>query len=137
MTFDGASDTLDFDLIHHAYPTLESYLEHMDRYSSLGAQLLIEQGRISRNHVAFYWNVLVVPQLTFLWNYFFRLGFLDGREGLLLHLYHSAYVSWKVRQSLVRHPHPRHHPVFANAHTIAIIEASLLRLFRSLLRLFR
>jgi len=23
------------------------------------------------------------------------LGFLDGREGLLLHLYHAVYVSWK------------------------------------------
>jgi hypothetical protein len=43
--------------------------------------------------------VLVVPHLTFIWNYFFRLGFLDGREGLLLHLYHSAYVSWKYAKA--------------------------------------
>ena len=28
-----------------------------------------------------------------------RLGFLDGREGLLLHLYHSAYVSWKYAKA--------------------------------------
>lgn len=99
MTFDGASDTLDFDLIHHAYPTLENYLDHMDRYSTLGATLLMEQGRTSRSWLAFYWNVLVVPHLTFLWNYLFRLGFLDGREGLLLHLYHSAYVSWKYAKA--------------------------------------
>src|ERR1700731_3187746 len=26
-------------LLHHAYPTLESYLEHMNRYSSLGAEM--------------------------------------------------------------------------------------------------
>jgi hypothetical protein len=32
---------------------------------------------------------------TFIYNYFFRLGFLDGREGLLLHLYHAVYVSNK------------------------------------------
>ena len=99
MTFDGASDTLDFDLIHHAYPTLENYLEHMDRYSSLGAQLLIQQGRTSRTWAAFYWNILIVPHLTFIWNYVIRLGFLDGREGLLLHLYHSAYVSWKYAKA--------------------------------------
>ncbi|MGC1298338.1 MAG: glycosyltransferase family 2 protein, partial [Alloacidobacterium sp.] len=24
---------------------------------------------------------------------------LDGREGLLLHLYHSAYVSWKYAKA--------------------------------------
>ncbi len=99
IVFDGASDTLDFDLIHHAYPTLHDYLEHMDRYSDLGAELLLSQGRTSRSTLAFWWNVLLVPNLTFVWNYVFRLGFLDGREGLLLHLYHSAYISWKYAKA--------------------------------------
>jgi glycosyltransferase involved in cell wall biosynthesis len=99
IAFDGESSTLDFDLIHHAYPTLEDYLEHMDRYSTLGSQLLVAQGRTSRGLAAFYWNVLFVPALTFVWNFFFRLGFLDGREGLLLHLYHSNYVSWKYAKA--------------------------------------
>ncbi len=99
ITFRGASDTLDFDLIHHAYPTLESYLEHMDRYSTLGAELLLAQRRTSRSVVAFAWNVFLVPQLTLVWNYLLRLGFLDGREGLLLHLYHSTYISWKYAKA--------------------------------------
>ena len=99
MVFDGASDTLDFDLIHHAYPTLEDYLEHMDRYSTLGAEILIAAGRTSVSPLAFWWNILAVPTLTFLWNYVFRLGFLDGREGLLLHLYHTTYVSWKYAKA--------------------------------------
>lgn len=99
IRFDGASDTLDFDLIHHAYPTLESYLEHMDRYSSLGARRLLSQGRTSRSWLAFHWNVFVIPTFEFFRNYLLRLGFLDGREGLLLHLYHSAYVSWKYAKS--------------------------------------
>jgi glycosyltransferase involved in cell wall biosynthesis len=99
IVFDGESATLDFDLIHHAYPTLEDYLEHMDRYSTLGAQLLVDQGRVSRSFTTFYWNVAIVPALTFLYNYVLRLGFLDGREGLLLHLYHSMYVSWKYAKA--------------------------------------
>jgi glycosyltransferase involved in cell wall biosynthesis len=99
MAFDGATATLDFDLIHHAYPTLESYLEHMDRYSTLGAQLLVAKGKTSRSIPGFLTNVFIVPQLTFLWNYIFRLGFLDGREGLLLHLYHAAYTSWKYAKA--------------------------------------
>jgi glycosyltransferase involved in cell wall biosynthesis len=99
IRFDGEASTLDFDLIHHAYPTLEAYLEHMDRYSTLGAQLLVSQHRTSANIFAFYWSVLLVPALTFVWNFFFRLGFLDGREGLLLHLYHSCYVSWKYAKA--------------------------------------
>jgi hypothetical protein len=44
-------------------------------------------------------NVVLNPLATFVYNYFFRLGFLDGREGLLLHLYHSAYVSWKYAKA--------------------------------------
>ena len=97
--FTGDATSLDFDLIHHAYPTLEDYLEHMDRYSTLGAQLLVSQGRTSRDTFSFYMNVLVTPTLSFVWNYLFRLGFLDGREGLLLHLYHTAYVSWKYAKA--------------------------------------
>jgi glycosyltransferase involved in cell wall biosynthesis len=99
IVFDGAASTLDYDLIHHAYPTLEDYIEHMDRYSTLGAQLLVQAHRTSRNPIAFFFNVLIVPQLTFLWNYVFRLGFLDGREGLLLHLYQATYTSWKYAKA--------------------------------------
>lgn len=99
IVFDGESSTLDHDLIHHAYPTLADYLEHMDRYSTLGAELLVSQGRTSRTFLAFAWNVFFVPHLTFFWNYICRLGFLDGREGLLLHLYHSTYISWKYAKA--------------------------------------
>jgi hypothetical protein len=36
------------------------------------------------------------PAATFVYNYFFRLGFLDGREGLILHWNHSAvYIHGK------------------------------------------
>jgi glycosyltransferase involved in cell wall biosynthesis len=99
IAFDGDSDTLDFDIVHHAYPTLSHYIEHMDRYSNLGAEILVERGRISRSWVMFLAHVLLVPQMTFLWNYFLRLGFLDGREGLLIHLYHATYTSWKYAKA--------------------------------------
>jgi glycosyltransferase involved in cell wall biosynthesis len=99
IAFDGESSTLDYDLIHHAYPTLETYIEHMDRYSTLGCALLVDAGKVSRSWPAFVCHVFVVPQITFVWNYIFRLGFLDGREGLLLHLYHATYTSWKYAKA--------------------------------------
>jgi glycosyltransferase involved in cell wall biosynthesis len=99
IAFDGEADTLDYDLIHHAYPTLSTYIEHMDRYSNLGAEILARKGRVSRGFAAFLWNVFIVPQLTFQWNFFCRLGFMDGREGLLLHLYHATYTSWKYAKA--------------------------------------
>ena len=99
IAFDGNSATLDHDLIHHAYPTLESYIEHMDRYSTLGGELLASVGKTSHSLPEFICRVIVAPHLTFLWNYVFRLGFLDGREGLLLHLYQAAYTSWKYAKA--------------------------------------
>ena len=78
------------DLIHHAYPTLAGYIEHMNRYSSLGAQMAVGKG--SQSGVV---DLVLRPPATFFYNYFLRLGFLDGRKGLLLHLNHAAYVFWK------------------------------------------
>jgi glycosyltransferase involved in cell wall biosynthesis len=78
------------DLIHHAYPSLSAYIEHMNRYSSLGAEMAIAKGRRSGPI-----DIVLRPVATFSYNYFLRLGFLDGHEGLLLHLNHAAYVFWK------------------------------------------
>jgi glycosyltransferase involved in cell wall biosynthesis len=79
------------EIIHHSYPTLSDYIDHMNRYSSLGAEMATAKGRRGFN----LFNIVLRPLATFIYNYFFRLGFLDGREGLLLHLYHAVYVSWK------------------------------------------
>ena len=82
-------------LIHHSYPTLSDYIDHMNRYSSLGAEMAVADGRRGFSII----DIVVRPAATFIYNYFFRLGFLDGREGLLLHLYHAVYVSWKYAKA--------------------------------------
>jgi glycosyltransferase involved in cell wall biosynthesis len=89
---EGRLGTLDYPIIHHAYPTLTGYIEHMNRYSSLGAEMA---GPRSFSLL----DIFIRPRLTFFYNYFLRLGFLDGREGFLLHYYHSIYVSWKYAKA--------------------------------------
>ncbi|MBZ5680580.1 MAG: glycosyltransferase family 2 protein [Acidobacteriia bacterium] len=84
-------------LIHHSYPTLSDYIEHMNRYSSLGAEMVVAKGKGKVRFSVI--NIALRPLATFVYNYFFRLGFLDGREGLLLHLYHAVYVSWKYAKA--------------------------------------
>jgi hypothetical protein len=44
-------------------------------------------------------DIVIRPLATFFYNYVVRLGFLDGREGLLMHLYHAVYVSWKYAKA--------------------------------------
>ena len=95
--------SLEFDLgspiaiIHHSYPTLSDYIDHMNRYSSLGAEMVVAKanGKVRFSVI----NIVLRPLATFFYNYFFRLGFLDGHKGLLLHLYHAVYVSWKYAKA--------------------------------------
>ncbi len=98
-------------LIHHCYPTLDEYIEHMNRYSTIYAQMLFEYGRAASSSIWLFWNALVNPAATFFYNYVFRLGFLDGRAGLLQHINHSVYIHWKFakasRLALVRRNPPR------------------------------
>ena len=91
----GPTALLSGALIHHSYPTLADYVDHMNRYSSLGAEMLVARGPVRFSG----FNIVVRPLATFIYNYVFRLGFLDGREGLLLHLYHAVYVSWKYAKA--------------------------------------
>jgi glycosyltransferase involved in cell wall biosynthesis len=95
IKIDGPTGKLNHALLHHAYPTLSGYIEHMNSYSSSGAEIALAKGHRRFNLV----NIVIRPKLTFLYNYIFRLGFLDGREGLLLHLYHAVYVSWKYAKA--------------------------------------
>jgi len=82
-------------MVHYTYPNLTLYVAHMNRYSSLGAELAVAKGHRSFSFI----NIVLRPLGTFIYNYFIRLGFLDGREGLLLHLYHAVYVSWKYAKA--------------------------------------
>ncbi len=91
----GPTGRLHHALLHHAYPTLRGYLDHMNRYSSSGAEVAIARGYRGFHLL----DIVVRPWLTFVYNYGLRLGFLDGREGLLLHLYHASYVSWKYAKA--------------------------------------
>jgi glycosyltransferase involved in cell wall biosynthesis len=95
IKIDGPTGTLQHALLHDAYPSLSGYIDHMNSYSSSGAEVAFAKGHRRFNLL----NIVVRPKLTFLYNYFLRLGFLDGREGLLLHLYHAVYVSWKYAKA--------------------------------------
>ena len=91
----GPTGRLQHALIHNAYPTLRGYIDHMNSYSSSGAEVAVAKGRRGFSLT----NIVLRPKLTFIYNYFFRFGFLDGREGFLLHFYHAIYVSWKYAKA--------------------------------------
>jgi len=91
----GPTGRLKHALIHNAYPSLRGYIDHMNSYSSSGAEVAVGKGHRSFSLI----NIVLRPKLTFVYNYILRLGFLDGREGFLLHFYHAIYVSWKYAKA--------------------------------------
>jgi glycosyltransferase involved in cell wall biosynthesis len=91
----GKTGLLRGDLIHHAYPNLEGFIEHANRYSSLSARMEADKRRVNFSFL----DIVVRPKVTFFYNYIVRGGFLDGREGLLVHSTHAAYVSWKFAKA--------------------------------------
>ena len=95
MKMQGDLGHLQGDLIHHAYPTLESFIEHANRYSTLGAGMVVRERKVGFSFI----NIVLRPTVRFFWSYFFRGGFLDGREGLLVLMTHAAYVSWKYAKA--------------------------------------
>jgi glycosyltransferase involved in cell wall biosynthesis len=99
MESGGPAGELLNPLLHHCYPTIEEYVEHVNRYSTLSAWMLIEAGRAPQDMAALLWHSVFNPVATFIYNYIFRLGFLDGPEGLLQHLNHSIYIHWKYAKA--------------------------------------
>jgi glycosyltransferase involved in cell wall biosynthesis len=66
-------------ILHFAVRRLEDSLERIERYSTIGAQTILESGR----RVSFATGV-ARGLFAFFRTYVLRLGFLDGREGFLL-----------------------------------------------------
>jgi len=66
------------DLLHDTAESLAGYLDKQNRYTSMQAEALFKAGK--RAGMA---QLLLSPLLRFVKFYFLRLGFLDGRAGLV------------------------------------------------------
>jgi len=92
---DGATGDLEGELIRAIAGDLTSWIAACNRRSELEAGVVRAPDVGAGYRPWFFIRALC----NFLWCYCIRLGFLDGREGLLLHLYHAVYVSWKYAKA--------------------------------------
>jgi len=79
LSLDGPWRDLQGHLLHYTDPTWTHYLQKLARYSDLSAAALYETGRRAR-----LWDLTVRPLYQFVRTYILKLGFLDGRAGLIL-----------------------------------------------------
>lgn len=75
----GPVGQLKSSLLHESFANLESVLDKTNRYSSAGAQVLLNKGK--RSSIG---KALGHGAWAFFRTYFLRMGFMDGRMGLVL-----------------------------------------------------
>ena len=78
------------EILHYAYRDLSHHLQTMDRYTTLAARQMFEDGR-----TAGWWDLAVHPPAAFLRNYVLRGGFRDGVPGLIISAMNARYVGLK------------------------------------------
>jgi glycosyltransferase involved in cell wall biosynthesis len=108
VSVNGSIGTLRGELQHYAYRDIADHLETIDRYSTLAAAGMRDEGRNAGMA-----QLVVHPPLAFLRNYVARGGFRDGAAGLIVSALNAHYVFlkfaklWELRRSdvFVAHRH--------------------------------
>jgi len=104
MKIDGPVAWLKHDLDHYATPSFSRYLQRENRYSSLTAQELKDQGK-TVNPISFIEHVFVKPITTFLMIFIRHKGFQDGFPGFVFALFSGLHHSlsfiklWELRRN--------------------------------------
>jgi glycosyltransferase involved in cell wall biosynthesis len=95
VELDGRVLRLEHELDHYAYPTISAWVEKHNRYASWEAEMYerflsepvpsaIGRGkRLKRRLKKLYLRLPMRPVIRFLYAYIARLGFLDGKPGLI------------------------------------------------------
>ncbi|MCH9634473.1 MAG: hypothetical protein S4CHLAM7_12250 [Chlamydiae bacterium] len=77
-------------IYQYPFDTLQQYLQKMERYSSLMAIRMINEGKIFKTH-----NLILNPFVAFFKRYFISGGFLDRTRGLLMASLYAYYTFLK------------------------------------------
>lgn len=86
----GSTKYLKNSMEHHTSRTLSDFLKKLEAYSTLSAKEIGRKG--IRPSIL---SLIVRPLFTFSKMFFLRLGFLDGKHGLILSLLYSYYTFLK------------------------------------------
>ncbi len=81
----GVVASLDGDILHFTYRDIGDHVRRLDRYSAFQAEEIVRQGK-----KCLFLRLFLLPPITFLRHYAWKLGFLDGFPGLVI----ATIQSW-------------------------------------------
>lgn len=116
IVLEGASTYLNLDVIDNPLISLTRWIEKHNQYSTLEVEQIIQRtsfqnplklkaslfgNRLSRirwvkQNIFYRMPFFLRPFLYFFYRYFFRCGFLDGKEGFLFHFFHAFWYRMLV-----------------------------------------
>ena len=88
LIVDGFSRTLKNRLIHYSYSNYDSYKSKMVKYGQMKAKEEFRKGKRAK-----WYHIIFRPAYKFLNHYLLRLGFLDGKKGIVI-CYLNALGVW-------------------------------------------
>ena len=81
----GRVAALPGEILHYTYRDISDHMQRLNRYSNFQAEEIVNQGK-----KLLFLRLLILPPVTFLRHYLWRLGLLDGFAGLVI----ATISSW-------------------------------------------
>ncbi len=79
-------------ILHRTFQSMEQYEKKIESYGKMSAEKYLQEGKKGAVYKQF-----AAPVFSFISNYFLKLGFLDGKEGLILASMSSTYTRIKYK----------------------------------------
>ncbi len=95
LVLNGRLDLLDGEILHYTYRDMNDHIQRLNRYSYMQAQDIV-----AKNKKSLYLRALILPPITFIRFYFWKLGILDGFPGLVIALVSSWGTAMKYLKAI-------------------------------------
>jgi glycosyltransferase involved in cell wall biosynthesis len=95
LRLDGKTKPLAGDILHFTYRDMSDHITRLNRYSQLQAIDIVEKGK---KHL--YLRALLLPPITFIRFYIWKLGLLDGLPGFVIALVSSWATAMKYLKAI-------------------------------------
>ena len=95
LQVEGDTGSLPGAILHFTYRNISDHVRRLDRYSSFQAEEIVR-----REKRGLFLRLIVLPPVTFLRHYFWKLGFLDGYPGLVIAVISSWGTAMKYMKAI-------------------------------------
>ena len=95
LVLEGQLEQLDGEILHFTYRDMNDHIQRLNRYSYMQAQDIVTKGK-----KALYPRAIILPSITFIRFYFWKLGILDGFPGFIIALVSSWGTAMKYLKAI-------------------------------------